>query len=186
MRLARFFLFPRKQRANEVQVAKMKAIRPPTVGEMAAGNLTAAAAAVGQLMDQQEMPTKILAVQDGITSTVLVEYALKMAHKLDCEIVALDVSAEPLQFDGDRRERESSRFYERARRSAEVLQLKAEAMGVKVHHLMQIGEQEEVIKRLSTEDRTIRYVLTKPPEELQVTDQRRARVPVFDLNCSRL
>ncbi len=36
----------------------------------------------------------------------------KMAQRFDCEIIALDVTDGPLQFSGDRKERESNRFQE--------------------------------------------------------------------------
>lgn len=135
---------------------------------------------------EQDSTTKILTVQDGDHSSVLVDYAVKMAQKLDCEIIALDVTEEPLNFSGERREREIARFQQRARRNAETLHLKAEAMGVKCRHVMEIGNQEQIIKALSKDDAGIRYVLLKPAQEYVSADRRQARVPVVDLNCSSL
>jgi hypothetical protein len=109
-----------------------------------------------------------------------------MAHRLDCEIVALDVSDEPLQYAGERKKREINRFYERAKINAENLKLKAEAMGVVCRHVIRVGNQEETIKALSERDKCIRYVLTKPAEEQLNAEQKSVRVPVFDLSCSRL
>ncbi len=135
---------------------------------------------------KQDSTTKILTVQDGDHSTVLVDYAVKMAQKLDCEIIALDVTEEPLNFTGERREREILRFQQRARRNAETLQLKAEAIGVKCRHVVEIGNQEQIIKALSRDDAGIRYVLLKPAQEYVSAERRQARVPVVDLNCSSL
>lgn len=136
--------------------------------------------------DNTRSVTKILTVQDGDHSAVLVDYAMKMARKLDCEIVALDVTEEPLSFEGERRDREISRFRQRAESNAETLQLKAQALGVTCRHIVQVGKQEEVIKAVSREDAGIRYVLLKPAQEYVSADRRQARVPVVDLNCSNL
>jgi hypothetical protein len=181
-----FMLFSRKNDSKGVRVKRIKKQKSPGLGEMAAGNLTGASNTISQIMDQQSMPTKILVVQDGINSTILEDYAVKMAHKLDCEIVALDVSNEPMEHQGERRNREISRFIQRAQRSAETIQLKAAAMGVTCTHIVKIGDQEETIKALSQEDKCVRYVLTKPVQEQLGPNQRSARVPVFDLSCSRL
>ena len=151
---------------------------------MAPQNLTDTAH--GATFVEQDTTTKILTVQDGDHSSPLVDYAVKMAQKLDCEIIALDVTEEPLNFTCERWEREIGRFQQRARRNAETLQLKAEAMGVKCRHVVEIGNQEQIIKALSKEDAGIRYVLLKPAQEFVNADRRQARVPVVDLNCSSL
>jgi len=186
MNMKSFFSFSRKKTKTGVLVEKVNKQESVNVGEMAAGNLTAAVQTLSMAMDQQHSSIKILAVQDGVHSEVLTEYAVKMAHKLDCEIVALDVSEEPLSYEGERRKRETARFLERAQRSADIIQLKAEAKGVKCKHIVQIGNEEETIKGLSMEDNSIRYVLTKPEQEQLEDQKRKARVQVFDLTASRL
>ena len=179
------FLWRKKDNKN-VRVEKVNKRKATEFGEIAAGNLRAATESVAQMMEEQNLPTKILAVQDGTSSVVLVDYVLKMAHKLDCEIIALDVSSEPLQYIGERKKREINRFYERAKINAENLKLKAEAMGVVCRHVIRVGNQEETIKALSERDKCIRYVLTKPAEEQLNAERKSARIPVFDLSCSRL
>lgn len=180
------FGFSRKKNKTGISVRKVNKQKSVNIGEMAAGNLTATAQSLSAAMDQQHPSIKILAVQDGVHSDVLTDYAVKMAHKLDCEIVALDVSEEPLSYQGERRKRETTRFFERAQRSADIIQMKAEAMGVKCAHIVQIGNEEEIIKALSQEDRSIRYVLSKPEQEQLGDQKRKARVQVFDLTASRL
>ncbi len=186
MKLWRNPFWGRKKNPKEVQVEKVNKRKTAEFGEMAAGNMRAATESIAQVMEAQNMATKILAVQDGTSSSVLVDYVLKMAHRLDCEIVALDVSDEPLQYAGERKKREINRFYERAKINAENLKLKAEAMGVVCRHVIRVGNQEETIKALSERDKCIRYVLTKPAEEQLNAEQKSVRVPVFDLSCSRL
>jgi thiamine pyrophosphate-dependent acetolactate synthase large subunit-like protein len=153
------------------------------IGEMAAGHPTGAAAAIKRMMEQKNGPTRILVVGDGRYSTELSDYSLKMAQRLDCEIVALHVSDVPLQFAGERRETERALFYEKAESNIAQFNAQAEAMGVNVEHVTVIGDQEKAIAELSARDPLIRYVLTEP--ECQGA-QGRVQIPVFDLACSRL
>lgn len=181
-----FLNFGRRKPRQDSQGEILHRENSPKEKELAAADLNVTSGTLSGSVDQRFQSTKILTVQDGNCSSSLVDYAVKMAHKLDCEIIALDVSEEPLVYEGERRTRETNRFHQRAQRSAETLQLKAEAMGVKCKHVIQIGNQEDTIRALSQEDKTIRYVLTKPAQEQLSTDQRQVRIPVFDLSCSRL
>ena len=174
-----------RKKNEKVNVTKIKKINIG-MGEMAAGNQTAAANALEQMLAQKNATTKILVVQDGDYLSQVTDYALKMAQRLDCEIIALDVTDSPLQFSGERRVRESSRFQERARLSAANFTLQAESQGVNIKHIMEIADPEEIVARLSAEDVGIRYVLTKPDQESLRANQERPQVPVYDLNCSRL
>jgi hypothetical protein len=184
MDLGKLFFFGKKKKS--VQVKKINKLKSPEIGEMAAGNMTAASSSISEMMNQQNIMTKILVVQDGNNSTILEDYAVKMAHKLDCEIVALDVSNEPLMYEGERRQRETNRFFQRAEQNAKSIHIKAEAVSIKFQHITKIGDQDDIIKSLSQADKCIRYVLTKPVQVQLGADQQRARVPVFDLSCSRL
>ncbi len=176
----------RRKAGDDIEIGDLGHGISREVENMAKKNLENSSHNVALAAMQPSSTTKILTVQDGDHSTVLVDYAVKMAQKLDCEIIALDVSEQPMEYTGERREREIGRFQQRARRNAETLQLKAEAMGVKCTHLVQVGKQEEIIKALSKEDAGIRYVLLKPAQEYVTADRRQARVPVVDLNCSSL
>ncbi len=174
-----------RKKNQDVNITKIKK-KNVAVGEMAAGNQTAATSTIEQMMAQKNATTKILMVQDGDYLSQVTDYALKMAQRLDCEIIALDVTDAPLQFSGDRQERESNRFRERARKNAEIFTLQAESQGVCMKHILEIADPEEVIARLSADDVGIRYVLTKPDQESIRANQDRPQVPVYDLNCSRL
>jgi len=174
-----------RKKSSEIKVTKIKK-KNIDVGEMAAGNQTAGASALEQMLAQKNASTKILVVQDGDYMHQVTDYALKMAQRLDCEIIALDVTDGPLQFSGDRKERESNRFQERARLSAANFALQAKSQGVSLNHIIEIADPEEVVARLSAEDVGIRYVLTKPDQESLRANQERPQVPVYDLNCSRL
>ena len=174
-----------RKKNSDVKVTKIKDASVD-LGEMAAGNQTAATTALTRLMAQKTASTKILVVQDGDHLTQVTDYALKMAERLDCEIIALDVSDRPLQFSGDRKERETNRFQEKSRQNAANFALQAESRGVNIQHVMEIAVPEKVIARLSNDDVGIRYVLTKPDRESLRANEERPQVPVYDLNCSRL
>lgn len=178
--------FKRGQNKNKnVNVAKIKekSVHP---GAVAAGNPTAAAQAVAQMVDQKNLSAKILMVQDGDYSQQVTDYALKMAQRLDCEIIALDVTDAPLRFSGDRQEYEIHRFMEQAKNGAEEFELQAKKMGIDMKHVIQIDDPEKVIAELSQKDAGIRYVLTKPDQDVVEANEENVQVPVFDLNCSRL
>lgn len=170
---------------KNVDVKKIKK-ESVDMGAMAAGNLSAAAESLGKMVDQNNAPTKVLMVQDGDYMPQVTDYALKMAHRLDCEIIALDITEKPLQFSGERKVRESDRFIEMARKNAEKFIAQATTQGIKVEHIMDIDNPEEVIARVSAADGGIRYVLSKPEGEAVNAEQKRPHVPVFDLHCSRL
>ncbi len=186
MYLTKLLNLARRKAGDTIAVGKEAPMTSREVEDMATKNLTDNSQSITQMSAQQSTATKILTVQDGDHSTVLVDYAVKMAQKLDCEIIALDVTDEPLNYTGERRAREINRFRQRARRNSETLHLKAEAIGVKCTHLVEIGNQEQIIKALSKEDAGIRYVLLKPAQEYVTADRRQARIPVVDLNCSSL
>jgi hypothetical protein len=172
-----------KKKNAGVTVEKIKE-QSVDMGAMAAGSPSVAAGALARMMEQKNAPTKVLMVQDGEYMQQVTDYALKMAGRLDCEIIALDVTDRPLQFSGDRKARETDRFMDMAKNNAETFSLQAKAKGIKVTHIVNVGVPEEVIASVSADDAGIRYVLSKPEEE--GIAQERPHVPVFDLHCSRL
>ena len=174
-----------KKKDKDVNVQKIKK-QSVDIGATAIGGGSGAADAIAKMVDQKNAPTKVLMVQDGEYMSQVTEYALKMAQRLDCEIIALDVTDKPLAFTGERRARESDRFIEMATKNAEQFALQAQACGIKVEHIMDIHDPEEVVARVSNDDAGIRYVLSKPEGDAVRIDQERAHVPVFDLHCSRL
>ena len=178
-----FTLGMKKNKDVNVEKIKTKSI---DIGAMAAGSPAEAAGSLARMLYQKNAPTKVLMVQDGEYMQQVTDYALKMAQRLDCEIIALDVTDRPLQFSGDRRTRETDRFMDMARHNSKIFASLAQARGIKVEHKMDIGVPEEVIARVSAEDVGIRYVLSKPEENAARADQERVHVPVFDLHCSRL
>lgn len=174
-----------KSKNDQVKVTKVKEDSVQQ-GAMAAGNPTAAARTLSRMMDQKKSPTKILVVEEGSYSRPMINYALKMAQRLDCEIVALDVTAEPLQHTGERQEQQMARFFDTAERNVSSFLEEAGEMGIKIDHVMKIGERERVISELSAKDAGIRYVLSEPDPAMVAAAEGQVQIPVFDLACSRL
>lgn len=174
-----------KDKNDQVKVTKIKE-ESVQEGAMAAGNPTAAAKTLARMMDQKKSPTKILVVEEGTYSRPMISYALKMAQRLDCEIVALDVTAEPLRHSGERQEQEMARFFDKAEHNVAAFLEEAGEMGIKIDHVMKIGDRERVISELSAEDAGIRYVLTEPDPAMVAAAEGQVQIPVFDLACSRL
>lgn len=178
-----FALGRKKNKEVEIRKIKQKSV---DMEAMAAGNLSASAEKVAMMMDQKNAPSKVLVVQDGEYMTQVTDYAMKLAQRLDCDIIALDVTAAPLQFSGDRQEYEIQRFMERATKSAEKFISQAEAQGIKIEHIMEVEDPEVVTARVSEANAGVRYVLSKPEEKRVGVEREHAHIPVIDLRCSRL
>ncbi|OQX09852.1 MAG: hypothetical protein BWK76_21660 [Desulfobulbaceae bacterium A2] len=143
--------------------------------EMAAGNLTAAGEALGAMLAQASSHARILLVREG-PAAKLTEYALKMAQRLDCDVIALDLLNPSLEQGIEHRRREIDHFLVRAIRQGEQLVQEAASVGVRVSHMVKIGERERIIAELGRQDTAIRYVLTLPPRT-QTTVQREPARP---------
>ena len=148
------------------------------IGEMAAGHPTGAAASIKRMMAQTNEPAKILVVGDGRYSKRLRDYSLKMAQRLDCEIVALNVS-EPLPFMGEGADAGDGMFSEIPVNNMGQFIEQSQAMGVNVVPIMETGDQEQAIAQLSAQDPTIRYVLTEPDYECE---DEIGEMPILDLS----
>ncbi|MDD3814734.1 MAG: hypothetical protein PHZ02_08810, partial [Desulfocapsaceae bacterium] len=79
------------KKTKQVNVKKIKE-ESVDMGVMAAGSLTSGADILARMVDQRNSPTKVLMVQDGEYTAQVTDYAMKMAQRLDCEIIALDVT----------------------------------------------------------------------------------------------
>ncbi len=176
------WLKTRKNGKQDVRVVKLQE-ESIDMGSMASGHPAGAVAAISRMMDQKNSPTKILVVGNGAFSDKLGDYSLKMAQRLDCAIVALNVTDAPLKSSGEKQEEQIALFYETAEKNIEQYMNQADVMGVEVVHIMEIGDQERAISQLSARDAGIRYVLTEPEHQ---NEEGRVQIPVFDLACSRL
>lgn len=149
------------------------------IGEMAAGHPTGAAASIKRMMDQKNGPPKILVVGDGRYSKKLRDYSLKMAQRLDCEIVALNVSEHSLPFAGEKPGTEVGMFPEPPMNNMGQFIEQSQVMGVNVKPIVQPGDRDRVIAELSAQDPTIRYVVSEPD---YVKEEGIGECPILDLD----
>lgn len=177
--------FKSKKKDDDVYVVNIKEESVP-LGQMASASPSCAAEQISRMMDQKKSPIKILVIGNGVYSNALTEYALKMAQRLDCKIIALDVSEAPLRYTGERREQEIAKFLANSEERIIPFAKKAESMHISFKHITEVEEEEKAIAQLSRNDASIRYVLTEPEEGLYADDQNKVMIPVFDLACSRL
>ena len=155
------------------------------MGGMASGNLSAAAEKRSGIIDQKECSSKMMIVQDGVYYHQVTEYAVRMARRLGCGIIVLDISDKPLQFSGDRKIQECDHFIEKARKSGEQFIAQAKTWDIQVTHVMDIGNTDEIIARMRKHDTDIRYMLMlqQPDPATSEQEQSHNQVPVVALHC---
>ncbi|WP_456385121.1 hypothetical protein [Desulfolithobacter sp.] len=128
---------------------------------------------------------KILVVGGDSFSEPLMEYALKMAQRLDFEIISLNIGEDMLTLSGTEREQEEVRFYERAKSSAADFAEQGRKMSVNVTSVIDINEKKKAIAEMEKQDSSIRYILSEPEPGRIGTAGGRVVNPVFNLVCSR-
>ena len=152
-------------------------------GMRALGNASVARKPPGSVADPSQASSKILMVQDGEYHPQITEYAMNMARRLSCAIIALDIGNKPLQFSGDKKIRESDLFIEKARKNGMQFVAQAQTRGIRVTHVMDIGNSDEIIDRILKHDASIRYMLNQPTSATSQHDQNIDKVPVVSLHC---
>ncbi len=128
---------------------------------------------------------KILVVSGESFSRPLMEYALKMAQRLDFEIISLNVNEEILSLSGAERERAEARFYGQAKRSAADFAAQGREMNVTVRSVVEINDKKKAIAAMEEQDPAIRYILSEPDPGGGKGGDDRIVNPVFNLVCSR-
>lgn len=127
---------------------------------------------------------KILAIgSEARFSSILATYSIDMAKRLECGLVALNVTDAPLSLPAEKREAAIDSFRRASERNVTALKDMAEKDGVPFNHQVEIGHPDEVISKLHATYPGMRYVLIEPdPEVVRKTDGN-VSVPVFDLSC---
>jgi len=116
-------------------------------------------------------------------SHILTNYALDMAKRLNAELISLNVSEEPLHLAGAEREAASDLFRRNSEANVVALREKATELGISFLHLVEIGDESSVLKKIHAEFPQVRYVLTEPDPEAIQGAQGRVTVPVCDMAC---
>ena len=131
----------------------------------------------------QERP-KILVVgsEDGFSSP-LIDYAVGLAKRMKCEIVALnwaDIATEALEQQSPYRRELLNEFSARAAKAVEPLTSRAAEESVPMRHVVKLGGLSTCVRELEREISRLNFVLTEsePTRELGLETS----IPVFCIN----
>ncbi len=136
-----------------------------------------------EMLQESSGPCKILAIgNEDKFSPELMEYAIQMAKRLNCQILAVSASNAPMSLPRPHRELACKAFEESAAKNLDHFHKLAKLNGVELTHLIRFGEQDDIISRLYKEENgQISYVITEPDPELVDTADGRLTIPVFGL-----
>lgn len=109
----------------------------------------------------------------------LISYAVKMAKKLDFELIALNVTETPLTMSAEKKEKAVNSFRENCLLNVSTFHEEAKKADVPFTHLIEIGNADETIKRLQDVYPGMRYAITEPDDKTMAEDQ--VTIPVFHL-----
>ncbi|MFZ5766629.1 MAG: hypothetical protein ACOY4H_13705 [Thermodesulfobacteriota bacterium] len=105
---------------------------------------------------------KILVIGQGHTfSANLTRYAIDIARRFDCTILALNVTDVPLALPQDRRDSAAAAFVRSCAANIGNLQEKAGKAGINFIHLVEIGNKDDIVEKIHAGHPEIRYVLTE-------------------------
>lgn len=182
--MALFGWFKKNKKNEKVQVSKQ---RQNVLRDAAAA---AAFAEAGEheiarsIIDKPKGKRTILVIGcEDRFSEVLVEYSLSMAKRLGFELLALNVTDTPLSMPAAKREEATVLFNNSSAENVAVFQEQAAKNGVAVNHLVEVGEQDEIVEKLRAKYPGMRYVLIEPDPEVAKKANGKVTVPVFDLAC---
>ena len=110
-------------------------------------------------------------------SNILINYAFGMAKRLDCEVIAINVTDVPRSLPEREKGRAIEMFEEAAKKSAEGLIKMADSEGIEITHLVKIGDPEKIADKLHASCPGIRCVVTEP--EKTDTEYGDELIPVY-------
>jgi hypothetical protein len=137
------------------------------------------------MVEYKETTAKILVVSDESFSSQLIEYALKMAQRLDFEILTLNVNEKIMLLSNEEERTLAKSLFQAAAKTA-ACQFAAEgrAMGIKVASIIDINTRTAAIAVVKEQEPGIRYILSEPePKQTSGSDDR-VQNPVFNLVSS--
>lgn len=95
-------------------------------------------------------------------SNILINYAFGMAKRLNCEVIAINVTEVPRSLPEREKGRAIAIFEEAAKKNSESLIKMADSEGIKITHLVKIGDPEKVADKLHASCPDIRCVVREP------------------------
>lgn len=119
----------------------------------------------------------LVITRNGHMSESVMDYAIKVADRLKYRILAVYIDTLPFFHDGGKRNR---LFGAAVKESAALFREKANAQGVRVEHLEELGKAGSVVNRLCHADRHIEFVVIDHGIRLEEVT-RQSPVPAFSV-----
>lgn len=182
--MAFFDRFKKNKKDQEVNVEKRKQNMLQDAAVAAAFAEAGEHETARNIIDKSDGCSKILVIgREDSFSEILVEYSVDMAKRLGFELMALNVTETPLSLSAGKREEATVLFQASSAKNVSVLKEKAEKLGVSFDHLVEVGQQDEVVDKLHAKYPGMRYVLTEPDPYVAKKSKGKVTIPVFDLGC---
>lgn len=181
--MALFGWFNKKEKKNNIQVDKKtknslhKAAAAVAFAE--AGEHDTARSLMGGKIEGHNT-ILVIGNEDNFTKN-LMNYAVNMAKRLDFELIALNVIETPLIMNTEKREKAVNTFRENCILNVTKFQDAARKSGVPFTHLIEVGNEDETIKRLQEIYPGMRYALTEPDDSVKTMAEDHVAIPVFHL-----
>lgn len=122
----------------------------------------------------------VIGQEEGFSER-LASYAIDMAKRLDFDIMAVNITDEPLSMSEEKRKEATAAFEEKCIANSAFFNQKAANADIPLHHLMLIGKHDEMIEKIHNLYPGMRYVLTEPDPEVVNKAKDNVSIPVFDL-----
>ncbi len=97
-------------------------------------------------------------------SDMLINYAFGMAKRMGCDVIAINVTDVPRSLPEKEKGMAMEMFEDAAKKNAEGLSRIADSEGIKITHLVKIGEPEKIADRLHSSCPGIRCVVREPEQ----------------------
>jgi hypothetical protein len=135
-----------------------------------------------RMIDTAKGNKTILVIGQGDSfSERLVTYAVDMAQRFNFKLLAVNTTEDPLSLPAGKREEAAAAFTSECASNCTVLREKADAAGITLTHLAEVGSQDEILERLQARYPGMRYVLTEPEPDAVQEAAEDVSIPVFDL-----
>ena len=128
-------------------------------------------------------PCTILVIgKEDRFSPELMDYAIQMARRLGCRILAVSATDAHMSLPRTHRHAACQAFEESATEGLKQFKEQARMHNVELHQRVCFGNQDDIISQLYLEENgRISYVVTEPDPELVDSTDGRVSIPVFGL-----
>jgi len=133
------------------------------------------------MVEQKDSIAKILVVSGESFSSALMDYALKMAQRLDFEIISLNINEKIMTMSETEQGAAKMDFDESAKKSAGQFAAQGRLMGVKVTSIIVVNNLQSAITDIEEQEPGIRYILSEPDPKQFSDSGDRVQNPVFNL-----